>query len=191
MSPFVARFFQRCRFVRISAGVAVGTNELFSDTAFPPLAAGVLLEAGGFECIPGYQMGQGIEQQQIGFELADFVDDLAASAAFAGEELPAGAVDPSGAGAEPGAAPDELSALRPWFFGGCPRLEVASHTAARAYDRADAYASGGASIGAAWVTRAILQEPTLTAPAAVAALTARAKYQGPERRTPAESRLAS
>ena len=82
-------------------------------------------------------------------------------------------------------APHELSALRPWFFGGCPRLEVASHTAARADDRADAYASGGASIGAAWVTHAVLQEPTLTAAAAVAALTARSKYQGPERRTPA------
>jgi hypothetical protein len=84
-------------------------------------------------------------------------------------------------------APHELSALRPWFFGGCPRLEVASHTAARAYDRAYAYASGGASIGAAWVTHAILQEPPLAAPAAVEALTARAKYRGPERRMPAGS----
>jgi hypothetical protein len=78
-------------------------------------------------------------------------------------------------------APHELSALRPWFFGGCPRLEVASLTENR---RTYAYASGGASIGAAWVTHAILQEPPLAAPAAVEALTARAKYRGPERRMP-------
>jgi hypothetical protein len=72
-------------------------------------------------------------------------------------------------------APHELSHLGPWFFGGCPRLAVA--------DRA----RGGASIGAAWVTHAILQEATLAAPAAVDALTARAKYLGPERRTPASA----
>ena len=76
-------------------------------------------------------------------------------------------------------APDELSALRPWFFGGCPRLEVASLTENR---HTYAHASGGASIGAAWITRAIVQEPALAASAAVAALTARAKYRGPERR---------
>jgi hypothetical protein len=70
-------------------------------------------------------------------------------------------------------APHELSHLGPWFFGGCPQLEVA--------DRA----RGGASIGAAWVTHAILQQATLAVPAAVEALTARAKYFGPERRTPA------
>lgn len=68
-------------------------------------------------------------------------------------------------------APHEHSALGPWFFGGCPRL--------------DDPASAGASIGAAWITRAILQEAALAAPAAVDALTARAKYFGPERRTPA------
>ena len=70
-------------------------------------------------------------------------------------------------------APHEISHLGRWFFGGCARLEVA--------DRA----CGGASIGAAWVTHAILQEAMLAAPAAVDALTARAKYLGPERRTPA------
>ena len=77
-------------------------------------------------------------------------------------------------------APHELSALGSWFFGGCPRLEDG-----RADGRAYAHASGGASIGAAWVTHAILQVPPLTAPAAVETLTARAKYFGPERRTPA------
>jgi hypothetical protein len=78
-------------------------------------------------------------------------------------------------------APHEVSALRPWFFGGCPRLEIASLAANR---RADGRESGGASIGAAWITRAIVQEPALAASAAVAALTARAKYRGPERRMP-------
>jgi hypothetical protein len=78
-------------------------------------------------------------------------------------------------------APHELSALRPWFLGGCPRLEVASRTA---NGRASAYALGGASIGAAWVTHAIVQEPALAASAAVDALMTRAKYRGPERRMP-------
>jgi hypothetical protein len=78
-------------------------------------------------------------------------------------------------------APHEVSALRPWFFGGCPRLEIANLAANR---RADGRESGGASIGAAWITRAIVQEPALAASAAVAALTARANYRGPERRTP-------
>jgi hypothetical protein len=72
-------------------------------------------------------------------------------------------------------APHELSHLGPWLFGGCPRLEAADGT------------RGGASIGAAWVTHAILQEATLAAPAAVVALTARSKYLGPERRTPASA----
>jgi len=67
-------------------------------------------------------------------------------------------------------APEELACLGPWFFGGCPRLEGAR---------------GGASIGAAWVTHAILQQSPLAAPAIVDALTARATYLGPERRTPA------
>jgi hypothetical protein len=81
-------------------------------------------------------------------------------------------------------APHELSALRPWFFGGCPRLEIARRMV---NGHAEGGASGGASIGAAWVTHAILQEPPLAAPAAVEALTARAKYRGPERRLPAGS----
>ena len=44
---------------------------------------------------------------------------------------------------------------------------------------------GGASVGAAWVTRNILTRPKpMTARAAVAALTASARYIGPERRGP-------
>lgn len=104
-------------------------------------------------------------------------------------------------------APHELSALSTGIFGGCPRLEVASCSAdGRATsgqatnDRAtndcarngratnglpDGRTSGGASVGAAWVTHAILQQPPLAAPAIVEAMRARAKYHGPERRTPA------
>jgi hypothetical protein len=92
----VARFFQRCRFDRISAGVCVGTSALSWDTAFPPLAAGVLLEAGCFESVPGDQVGECVEEQQIGFEFADFVNDLAASHAVASEKLAASPFDLGG-----------------------------------------------------------------------------------------------
>jgi hypothetical protein len=88
-------------------------------------------------------------------------------------------------------APHQLSALGPWFFGGCPRPEVADRTAnggatndGVTNGQGDGPARGGASIGAAWVTHAILQEPPLGAPATVDALTARARYRGAERRTP-------
>jgi hypothetical protein len=84
-------------------------------------------------------------------------------------------------------APHEHSALRPWFFGGCPRFDDADDAAngRTTNGQVSGRASGGASIGAAWVTHAILQEATLAAPAVVAALAARAKYFGAERRTPA------
>jgi hypothetical protein len=81
-------------------------------------------------------------------------------------------------------APHEISHLGPWFFGGCPRLEVADRTTNGGATNGGA-TNGGASIGAAWVTHAILQQATFAAPAAVDGLTARAKYLGPERRTPA------
>jgi hypothetical protein len=71
-------------------------------------------------------------------------------------------------------APGELSCLGSWLFGACPRLESAGQPVA----------SAGASIGAAWVTRAILDGPVHAAAAAVvAALSAGAKYFGPERKT--------
>ena len=64
-------------------------------------------------------------------------------------------------------APGEVSCLGPWLFGGCARFEV----------------GGGASVGAAWVTRNILSGPKrATANDAAAALTAGARYFGPERR---------
>lgn len=72
-------------------------------------------------------------------------------------------------------APGELSCLAPGFFGGCPRF-VADRAAGSGVG-----AGGGASVGAAWVTRNILSEPQqVSAGAIVAALTASARYRGPE-----------
>ena len=74
-------------------------------------------------------------------------------------------------------AAGELSHLGPWYFGGCPRFE------AGAAPTPGSAAAGGASVGAAWVTRSILQAPRQqTALAAVGALSAMAQYAGPERR---------
>jgi hypothetical protein len=72
-------------------------------------------------------------------------------------------------------APGELSCLDPWFFGGCPRLPGIGQIDL----------GGGASAGAAWVTRNILKGPTdVTARDVVAALIADACYIGLERRGP-------
>jgi hypothetical protein len=60
------------------------------------LASSVLVEAGGFESGPGEQIGEGVEEQQVGFEPADFVNDLTASASLAVEELAAGPVSDGG-----------------------------------------------------------------------------------------------
>jgi hypothetical protein len=79
-------------------------------------------------------------------------------------------------------APGEISALGPWLFGGCPRLKAEDPGSEGVGDRTDGRSAGGASIGAAWVTRALLKEPLLTAAVAAEALTVRAKYHGPERR---------
>jgi hypothetical protein len=69
-------------------------------------------------------------------------------------------------------APDEVSCLNPWHFGGCPRFAAAKD------------ASGGASVGAAHVTRAIISGPKQgSADAVAAALAASARYLGPERRS--------
>jgi hypothetical protein len=68
-------------------------------------------------------------------------------------------------------APGEVSYLGPGLFGGCPRFA------------ADDDARGGASVGAAWITRKILSGPKYAAAGAVAAaLMAAAVYVGPERR---------
>jgi hypothetical protein len=72
--------------------------------------------------------------------------------------------------------PGEWSCLGPWFFGGCPRIESLDVSGPGGV-------AGGASIGAAWVTRSILDEPAgATARDLAVTLTARAKYTGPERR---------
>src|SRR5712672_4105904 len=68
-------------------------------------------------------------------------------------------------------SPSEVSWLGPSFFGGCPRVSDCAQTDLR----------GGASIGAAWVSQAILNGPA-NAPAHVVAATlaAGASYIGPE-----------
>lgn len=78
-------------------------------------------------------------------------------------------------------APGELSCLSPGFFGGCPRF--VARGPANSPANSGGGVSAGASIGAAWVTRHILNGPAkVGAVAAVAALTAGARYFGPERR---------
>ena len=69
-------------------------------------------------------------------------------------------------------ASGEVSCLDPWLFGGCPRFAAAGD------------ASGGASVGAVHVTRAIIGGPKWgSAVAVAAALKANARYLGPERRS--------
>lgn len=75
--------------------------------------------------------------------------------------------------------PGELSWLGPSLFGGCPRIAEKEHTDSR----------GGASIGAAWVSRAILKgAANAPARAVVAALAADARHIGPERKGPSLDR---
>lgn len=74
-------------------------------------------------------------------------------------------------------APGELSCLVPGFFGGCTRFGSGGQS-----DCEGAANVGGASVGAAWVTRSILSGPVYGTRAVVDALTARARYIGPERR---------
>jgi hypothetical protein len=61
--------------------------------------------AGGFESSPDELMGKGVEEQQVGFEAADFVGDESTFAAFALDEFAAGAVHDRG-GVAFGAAAD-------------------------------------------------------------------------------------
>jgi hypothetical protein len=86
-------------------------------------------------------------------------------------------------------APGELSCLGPGFFGACPRWAASDFASPGAGAMAGAVAGvrvgarGGASVGAAWVTRSILSGPNhATVSAVVAALTASARYVGPERK---------
>jgi len=72
--------------------------------------------------------------------------------------------------------PGELSCLGPGFFGACPRW-----LASGVQDGTGSVA--GASVGAAWVTRSILSEPTgRDAGEVIDSMTAKAKYLGRERR---------
>ena len=75
-------------------------------------------------------------------------------------------------------APGEISRLAPMRFGGCPRPSpaLAGHTEATPV-------RGGASIGAAWVSKAIVSlQPAASTADVVKALNACAIYCGPERR---------
>jgi hypothetical protein len=72
-------------------------------------------------------------------------------------------------------APGELSRLGPRLFGGCP------HGAAERLD--DRPSSGGASIGATWVSRAILDlPPGIDTAGCLELLDSKAIYRGPEHR---------
>ena len=101
--------------------------------------------------------------------------------------------------------PGELSCLVPVFFGGCPRrvvsgaevgaagasggamdasggADVGGGTSAGVGVGAGAGGRAGASVGAAWVTRGILSEPTRrNASEVIGLLTEKASYRGPER----------
>jgi hypothetical protein len=71
-------------------------------------------------------------------------------------------------------AAGEISHLRHWTFGAAPRLVV---------ERGGLPEQGGASVGAAWVTRAITDFPAgMIACRVVEALSARAAYRGSERK---------
>ena len=73
-------------------------------------------------------------------------------------------------------AADEISHLRHWTFGAAPRVPA---------ERGGPPEQGGASVGAAWVTRAITHLPAgMTGCRVVEALSARAAYRGIERKIP-------
>jgi hypothetical protein len=73
-------------------------------------------------------------------------------------------------------APGEISCLGPALFGACPRT-------GDPFIDYPALAGGGASIGAAWITRCIVGAPErMPVSVVIATLTAAASYIGPEHR---------
>ena len=115
--PRTLSHLDRLRHGRRSGGNGILYFNAAADPAFPPLAAGVLLEAGGFEGGPGDQMGEGVEKQQVIFKSANtvnFVGDDGTFPALALDELAAGAVD-DGGGVAFGAAAD-VDADRPAVY---------------------------------------------------------------------------
>jgi len=78
--------------------------------------------------------------------------------------------------------PRELSVLGPRLFGGCPRFIADPLEQAKALTP-----RGGASAGAAWVSRAILDLPADARACVVERLSARARYFGRERRADSTS----
>lgn len=86
---------------RSASGMAIGLNGdgfglSSSDPAFPPLAAGELVIAGGVQDCADDALDELVEDEQVGFELADFVDDVLVSASVAFEQGAAGPVDSGG-----------------------------------------------------------------------------------------------
>jgi hypothetical protein len=139
-------------------------------------------------------LSEGCSLLHLSLGLADDRAVLAAAVARAvGKGLPVVASTPArGAPAYPAAypgviratgdarcAPGEISWLAPATFGGCPRFEG---TASGATGLAGV--AGGASVGAAAVTHALVAaDQPLAADAAIAMLESQARYRGPERRT--------
>lgn len=78
------------------AGVGLGAGRLLGGPGFAPLAAVVLVKASGFESGAGDEIGEFVEEQQIGFELADFVGDKGPFLAFAVEEFSASPIGDGG-----------------------------------------------------------------------------------------------
>jgi hypothetical protein len=85
-------------------------------------------------------------------------------------------------------APGEISCLSEGLFGACPRLDASAAQIRAGAAGGRASLGGGASIGAAWVTWAILGGAPATASGVIAGLTAAARYRGPESRSSMSSR---
>ena len=111
---------------------------------------------------------------------------VASSPARGAPVYPAGYANVIRATGDARCAPDEVSCLSSGLFGGCPRFASAGDTSGGMSGAG--VMSGGASVGAAHVTRAIISgSKRESAAAAAAALTARARYVGPERRVPSRA----
>ncbi len=110
---------------------------------------------------------------------------VASSPARGAPVYPAGYASVIRATGDARCAPGEVSCLHPWLFGGCPRFASAgdSSGALSGMRGASVGISGGASVGAAHVTRAIIRGPKHESAAAMAAaLAASARFLGPESR---------
>jgi hypothetical protein len=76
--------------------VCVGAGSFLGSTAFSPLTTGVLVKTSGKKCAPGEQSAEGIEQQQIGLEIANLGDDERPFASFRFDKHAASTIDNRG-----------------------------------------------------------------------------------------------